>query len=144
MSGGVDSSIIALLASQDQKDFQTFSIGYADEVLFDESAYAREVADSIGTEHTVFDLKNEDLFEHYQAVLDYMDEPFADSSALAVYILSQKTRKHISVALSGDGADELFSGYNKHAAEFRIDHPALSSMRALPLVKPLLNLFPEE
>jgi len=142
LSGGVDSSIIALLASQDQKDFQTFSIGYADEVLFDESAYALEVADSIGTEHTVFDLKNEDLFEHYQAVLDYMDEPFADSSALAVYILSQKTRKHVSVALSGDGADELFSGYNKHAAEFRIDHPPLID-GALPLVKPLLNLFPK-
>ena len=140
LSGGVDSSIVSYLASQDQKDFQTFSIGYADEALFDESAYAREVADAIGTEHTVFDLKIEDLFENYQAVLDYMDEPFADSSALAVYILSKKTKERVSVSLSGDGADELFSGYNKHAAEFRIEHPHIID-GALPFMKPFTNLI---
>ena len=58
------------------------------------------------------------MFENLHDVLDYIDEPFADSSALAVYILSKRTREHVTVALSGDGADELFAGYNKHEAAF--------------------------
>jgi asparagine synthase (glutamine-hydrolysing) len=71
------------------------------------------------TNHTVFSLSNNNLFEHFYNFLDYLDEPFADSSALAVYILSKETRKNVTVALSGDGADEIFSGYNKHSALFK-------------------------
>ncbi len=74
------------------------------------------MAKHFGTEHTVFSLNNQDLFEHIFDALDYLDEPFADSSALNVFILSKETRKHATVALSGDGADELLGGYNKHAA----------------------------
>lgn len=142
LSGGVDSSVISLLASRDQKNFQTFSIGYRDEPMFDETEYARMVARSIGTEHTVFELSNDDLFEHFNSVLNSFDEPFADSSSLAVYILCKNTRQHISVALSGDGADELFSGYNKHAAEFRIKNPQLMDS-AIGLAKPLVDVLPK-
>ncbi len=118
LSGGIDSSVITALAARHTKHLATFSIGFKDEPLFDETHYALLVAKMNNTNHSVFSLSNNDLFEHLNAVLDYIDEPFADSSALAVYILSKETRKQVTVALSGDGADELFAGYNKHYAAF--------------------------
>lgn len=123
LSGGIDSSIIAGIAARHKPDLHTFSIGFRDEKFFDETQYANLVAKHFGTNHTVFQLSNDDLYAHLFQVLDYIDEPFADSSALAVYILSRETRKHATVALSGDGADELFAGYNKHAAAYRVIHP---------------------
>ncbi len=124
LSGGTDSSIVTALASKKTEKLNTFSIGYQDEPLFDETAYAEEVAKKFNTNHTVFKLTNKDLYNVLEEVLDYTDEPFADSSALAVYILSRETRKKVTVALSGDGADELFSGYNKHKAEYMMRHPS--------------------
>jgi asparagine synthase (glutamine-hydrolysing) len=120
LSGGIDSSVVTGLASRHKPDLHTFSIGFKDEKFFDETAYARLVAKHFKTEHTVFSLTNDDLYQHVHSILDYFDEPFADSSAIAVYILSKETRKHATVALSGDGADELLAGYNKHAAFHRI------------------------
>lgn len=120
LSGGIDSSVIATLARRHTNHLETFSIGYKDNPYFDETHYAIQVANQISTDHTIFKLSDEDLFEHLFQVLDYMDEPFADSSALPVYILSHLTKKKVSVALSGDGADEIFTGYNKHKAEWMI------------------------
>jgi len=125
LSGGLDSSVVAGLASKHQPDLHTFSIGFKDEPFFDETDYARLVAKHFNTEHTVFSLTNNDLYEHVHDILDYIDEPFADSSAIAVYILSKETRKHATVALSGDGADELLGGYNKHEAMYRMLHPGI-------------------
>lgn len=142
LSGGIDSSVVAAIAALKIKKLNTFSIGYADEPLFDETHYALEVAKKYQTNHTVFKLRNEDLFAHLDDVLDYIDEPFADSSALAVYILSKETRKHVTVALSGDGADELFGGYNKHLGEFRLRQ--IAYLR--PLMKtaaPIFELLPK-
>ncbi|MCO6500936.1 MAG: asparagine synthase (glutamine-hydrolyzing) [Vicingus serpentipes] len=126
LSGGVDSSIISLLAKQHKPDLQTFSIGYQDEPFFDETNYANAVAKKIGSHHHVFSLSNDDLYKNLNDILDYIDEPFADSSAIAVYILSKNTKEHVSVALSGDGADEMFSGYNKHMAEYKSRNPGLT------------------
>jgi asparagine synthase (glutamine-hydrolysing) len=123
LSGGIDSSVIAGLAGKHKPDLHTFSIGFADEKFFDETDYARLVAKHFNTEHTVFSLTNKDLYAHVHDILNYVDEPFADSSAINVYILSKETRKHATVALSGDGADELLGGYNKHAAFLRGRHP---------------------
>ncbi|OLY93888.1 asparagine synthase (glutamine-hydrolysing) [Cnuella takakiae] len=120
LSGGIDSSVVVALASRHVSGLHTFSIGYKDNAFFDETAYARMVASRYQTRHTAFMLDNDDLLEHIGGVLDYIDEPFADSSAIPVYILSQLTRKHITVALSGDGGDEVFAGYNKHSAEWKI------------------------
>ncbi|MBA3901338.1 MAG: asparagine synthase, partial [Bacteroidetes bacterium] len=117
LSGGIDSSIIAALAAKHKQNLNTFSIGFKDEPMFDETYYAELVAKKLKTNHTAFSLTNNHLFEHLFEVLDYIDEPFADSSALNVFILSKETRKHATVALSGDGADELFTGYHKHLAE---------------------------
>ena len=80
--------------------------------MFDETQYANLVAKKFKTEHTVFKLTNQNLFEQLDKVLDYTDEPFADSSGLAVNVLCELTKKKVTVALSGDGADEVFSGYN--------------------------------
>lgn len=118
LSGGIDSSIITAIAAQHTQHLNTFSIGYKNEPLFDETQYAQLVAKKYKTNHTVFELSNDDLFANLHTMLDYIDEPFADSSALAVNILSMHTKKYVTVALSGDGADEIFSGYNKHSAEF--------------------------
>lgn len=119
LSGGIDSSIITACAAKKVPQLNTFSIGFKDEPYFDETKYANLVAKKFGTNHTVFSVTNNEMFENIFSILDYIDEPFADSSAIAVYILSQKTRQKVTVALSGDGGDELFAGYNKHKAEQR-------------------------
>ena len=141
LSGGVDSSIIVRIASPLTPHLRTFSIGYKDEPLFDESAHAHEVASHCGTQHEAFMLSNDDLYADLGAVLDYIDRPFADSSALAVHILSRHTRKHVTVALSGDGADELFGGYNKHEAELRARKPQLLE-KAVIALGPLWQALP--
>lgn len=120
LSGGIDSSVIVAAATEHTDRLHTFSIGYKDNPYFDETEYALEVAKKFKTEHTVFSLTNDDLFENLYNVLDYTDEPFADSSAVAVNILSMYTRQKVTVALSGDGGDELFAGYNKHHAEWLV------------------------
>lgn len=129
LSGGIDSSVIVALASKYTDKLNTFSVGYKDNAFFDETKYARLVADRYKTEHTVFSLSNNDFLEHVHGVLDYIDEPFADSSAIPVYILSKYTRQHVTVALSGDGGDEVFAGYNKHGAEWRVrQHSMVNSL----------------
>ena len=142
LSGGIDSSIVTGLASRHKPDLRTFSIGFRDEKFFDETQYANLVAKHFKTDHTVFSLTNHDLFSHVNSILDYLDEPFADSSAIAVYILSKETRKHATVALSGDGADEMLGGYNKHAAFNRAIHGGLKESIVTTL-SPLWRLFPQ-
>jgi asparagine synthase (glutamine-hydrolysing) len=126
LSGGIDSSVIVALASKYTDRLNTFSVGYKDNAFFDETAYAQLVAKKYKTNHHVFSLSNNDFLEHLEGMMDYLDEPFADSSAIPVYILSHYTRKHVTVALSGDGADEVFSGYNKHAAEWKMRQSSLA------------------
>jgi asparagine synthase (glutamine-hydrolysing) len=142
LSGGIDSSVVCALAAKHKPDLQTFSIGYRDEKFFDETEYANLVAKKFKTKHTVFSLSNADLYNHVTTILDYIDEPFADSSAIAVNILSRETRKHATVALSGDGADELLAGYNKHEAFYRMNHPGSTENLALMLA-PFLKLLPQ-
>lgn len=142
LSGGIDSSVICALASRYSSKLKTFSIGFKDHPFFDETDYAEEVAEKFKTDHTTFKLTNQDLLDHVEEALDYIDEPFADSSAINMFILSKKTRKEIKVALSGDGADEMFAGYNKHAAEFKARNPGNSEKIAVTLA-PLLNPLPK-
>ena len=140
LSGGIDSSVIVALASNYTKNLNTFSVGYKDNAFYDETSYAKLVADKYKTNHTVFSLTNNDFLEHVFGVLDYLDEPFADSSAIPEYILCHHTRKHVTVALSGDGGDEVFAGYNKHAAEWKMRQNSLVNnlvKAGLPLWKML-------
>lgn len=142
LSGGLDSTVVSAIAARNVNQLQTFSIGFKDEPFFDETNYANKAAKLLNTKHTVFKLTNNDLYTHVFDMLDYLDEPFADSSALAVYILSKETRKQVTVALSGDGADELFGGYNKHAALLKMQENGLPSKFAKGL-SPLWDLLPK-
>ena len=142
LSGGIDSSVIVALASKYTNQLNTFSIGYKDEPYFDETNYALLVADKYKTNHTVFSLTNDDLLANLYDVLDYLDEPFADSSALAVFILSKLTRQEVKVALSGDGADELFAGYNKYMGEYKITHGGVPAA-AIKTLSPLWKTLPK-
>lgn len=142
LSGGIDSSVIVALASKYTQHLNTFSIGYRDEAFYDETHYAQLVASKYKTNHTVFSLSNQDLYEHLFDFLEYIDEPFADSSALAFYILSHHTRGKVTVALSGDGADELFGGYHKHMAHFKAIHPGLTEKTAA-FMDPLWKILPK-
>jgi asparagine synthase (glutamine-hydrolysing) len=128
--------------SQYKPDLHTFSIGFRDEKFFDETHYANLVAKHFKTNHTVFSLTNDDLYSNVHSILNYLDEPFADSSAIAVSILSKETRKHATVALSGDGADELLAGYNKHSAFQRIINPGWKE-NAVNALLPVWNWLPK-
>ena len=119
LSGGIDSSIIVALASRHKDSLNTFSIGFKGEQFFDETHFAELIAKKFKTNHATFTLGVEDYLEHIYDVLDYFDEPFADTSALPQFILCMETRKHATVAISGDGGDEVFAGYNKHYAEWQ-------------------------
>ena len=116
LSGGLDSSSVAVLAQQSsRRKLKTFSIAFADET-FDESAYAREVARHIGSEHIEDKLDESSLIEVVDRALDDLDEPLADASYLPTYMLSRLAAKHVKVALGGDGADEIFGGYPTYLA----------------------------
>ncbi|NDK55129.1 asparagine synthase (glutamine-hydrolyzing) [Pontibacter fetidus] len=119
LSGGIDSSIVVALAAGQLPGLQTFSVGFPDQPFFDETNYARLVAKKYNTNHTEVKLTTQDLYGNLFGMLDGLSEPFADSSALAVYSLSKQAGKQVKVVLSGDGADELFAGYNKHRAELQ-------------------------
>lgn len=142
LSGGIDSSVVVALASQHTDKLKTFSVGYKDNPYFDETAYAALVAKKYNTDHTVFSLSNNDFLEHVHDVLHYIDEPFADSSAIPEFILSYYTRKHVTVSLSGDGGDEVFAGYNKHAAELRMRRGGLLNA-AVKLGAPIWAVMPK-
>ncbi len=120
LSGGIDSSIIASIAAKKVDHLQTFSLGFSDHDFFDETQYAELVAEKIKSRHHTFKMHSNDVFDQMDQALSYLCEPFADSSALALYFLAKKAKARISVALSGDGADEVFSGYNKHRAVYKM------------------------
>ncbi len=141
LSGGVDSSIITALAARHKPDLQTFSIGYAEDPYYDESTHAEAVARHLGTSHHSFRLERTELAEAYVRLLDAIDEPFSDSSALPSFILCERTRRHVTVALSGDGADELFGGYRKHQAELRWARPGAAE-RTIRALGPLWRALP--
>lgn len=115
LSGGVDSSIIAAIMSDlnSSKPIETFTIGFRNKD-FDESGRAQIVANHIQSKHRVHYLDYDDLSNVIDRVLLNYDEPFADSSALPTYLVSQITREHVKVALTGDGGDEVFGGYNRY------------------------------
>jgi asparagine synthase (glutamine-hydrolysing) len=114
LSGGVDSSIVSLcLAQQQDTKIDTFSIGF-DKKAFDESDKSRQVSKLINSKHHEFIISEKDLTANIDEILLNFDEPFADSSALATYLVSKKTKDFVKVALTGDGGDEVFGGYNKY------------------------------
>lgn len=144
LSGGLDSSALLHYAAEESlRPLQTFSITFRGR-SFDESRYIRQISEHYGTEHHELDLNPQsDLREAIEDLTSYADEPCADSGALPVWFLSRLTKQHVRVALSGDGADELFGGYATFTADriaryLRRLHPtllraAVTSLRAWPV-----------
>lgn len=115
LSGGVDSStVVALMAQESEQPVKTFSIGFEEED-FSELKYAKRVAEHVGAEYNEFIVKP-DAMEVLPTLVEHYGEPYADSSAIPTYYVSRETRKHVTVALNGDGGDESFAGYERYAA----------------------------
>ncbi len=114
LSGGVDSSLVAAFMQKcSSRPVQTFTVGFGDS-RFDESSAAREVANILGTSHHELSATEEDALGFVPRLPTIYDEPFADSSQIPTSLICQMIRRHVTVALSGDGGDEVFGGYNRH------------------------------
>jgi asparagine synthase (glutamine-hydrolysing) len=136
LSGGVDSSaVVAFMAQASAQPVKTFSIGFGD-AEFDELEHARAVARHFGTDHYEFVVRPDGL-SILDRLVSHFDEPFADSSAIPTWYVSEIARRHVTVVLSGDGGDELFGGYDRYLAHPRVAHfdriavPGLRAMAGL-------------
>jgi asparagine synthase (glutamine-hydrolysing) len=115
LSGGIDSSaVVALMAEESSTPVKTFSIGF-EEQDFSELHHARRVAERVGAEHHEFVVRP-DALEVLPTLVEHYGEPYADSSAIPTYYVARETRRHVTVALNGDGGDECFAGYERYAA----------------------------
>ena len=115
LSGGIDSSaVVALMSEQSSEPVKTFSIGF-EEQDFSELHHARRVAEHVGAEHHEFIVRPRAL-DVLPTLVEHYGEPYADSSAIPTYYVSRETRRHVTVALNGDGGDECFAGYERYAA----------------------------
>ena len=143
LSGGVDSSTIAAFAQKfSSEKIKTFSIGF-EEDSFDESKFARQVAEHLGTEHYEEKLSVEKAAELISEIGTWLDEPLSDGSLLPTFLLSRFVRRHVTVALGGDGGDEIFAGYPMY-----LGHKVANVYKAIPqflrksLIEPFVNNLP--
>ncbi len=135
LSGGIDSSLITAYAQKHlSRPIKTFSIGFEDKD-YDESEYALKVAKYLKTDHYHHQFKTKDLIDTLPKVVDRLDEPLADASILPTYLLSEFTRKQVTVALSGDGGDEIFAGYPTYLAHRLVQPLRIFSPSVLEILK---------
>ncbi|WP_024954323.1 asparagine synthase (glutamine-hydrolyzing) [Sulfurospirillum arcachonense] len=140
LSGGYDSSLVAsILAKKQGKKINTFTIGFDDE-KYNEAKHAKKIAEYLGTNHTEYYMKNNDMLNLVESLPFYYDEPFGDSSALPTMIVSKLARQSVIVALSADGGDEAFCGYSKYFFLNKFQN-IFSNKLKKAVVKNGLNIF---
>jgi asparagine synthase (glutamine-hydrolysing) len=142
LSGGIDSSAVAAMMTQLGVEVKTFSVGFA-ERSFDESGYASEVARHLGTDHHEITLEPGAMLDLIPRLPQLLDEPLGDASIIPTFLLSEFTRRHVKVALGGDGGDELFAGYPTlqahRLASYYVRAPRVVRRR---VVEPLVRRLP--
>jgi asparagine synthase (glutamine-hydrolysing) len=127
LSGGIDSSlVVAMMRRVHSGTVKTFTVGF-DEPGWDEAPAAKKIAEHLGTQHEEFYISRDNLLDIVRHTADYYDEPFADSSAIPMLALSRMTRRHVTVALSGDGGDELFWGYDSYTSRSARLYPLIAA-----------------
>ncbi|MDP6473524.1 MAG: asparagine synthase (glutamine-hydrolyzing) [Alphaproteobacteria bacterium] len=145
LSGGIDSALVAASMTRAGERVRSFTVGFADAAeYYEERPAAERVARHLGTEHMAIEISPQDARAAIDAVFLGLDEPFADSSAVPAYLLARETRRHVTVALSGDGADEVFGGYRKYQGELMAArYRALPALLRSGLIEPLAAALPE-
>ena len=145
LSGGIDSSLVAMMMQRNsKKKIRTFTVGF-NEKEYDESNYARKVAQAIGTNHEEIKVDSDDMFKHLEQIVDIFDEPFSDSSFIPTFLISKLASEKVKVVLSGDGGDEVFLGYNRYLLARKINKLKNFSPKSLrKLVRLVLKLFPSK
>ncbi|PKR82016.1 asparagine synthase (glutamine-hydrolyzing) [Brumimicrobium salinarum] len=140
LSGGIDSSVIAAVAqSIAKKPISTYSIGFK-EATFDESKYAKQIAEKLGTDHHEFIVSHQEVQQLVEEIPTWYDEPFADASALPTFLISKKARQKVKMVLTGDGGDEQFMGYGMYTWADRLT--TLKTLRWL--IKKVLSVSSKE
>ena len=144
LSGGFDSSIMVGIASQIlNRQVDTFTIGYQ-ERLYDESSVASIIAERNKTSHHVFTLTQDNVYQSIESVLEDMDEPYADSSLIAAYTVSQMARDYVKTVITGDAGDELFAGYNKYLITYYSDlYKKVPSFLRHGIMEPIDKILPK-
>ena len=145
LSGGVDSGIVvALMARMSSAPVKTFTIGFDGDGLYDETEAARRVAAMYRTEHHEIRIRRQDMLDALPGVFSASAEPFADSSAIPTYLVARETRRHVTVALSGDGGDELFGGYRSYLAEgWRARYYRVPALLRESVIEPVIAALPD-
>lgn len=144
LSGGVDSSgVVAMMANNSETPVKTCSIGF-DEKKYNETEFAKEVADKYHTEHHEF-MVHQNVADNLEKIVAYFDEPFADPSLVPTYFVSELARSQVTVAIAGDGGDEVFAGYEKYTTDatenrLRNKFPLVIRKKLFPLLANLLAL----
>ncbi len=142
LSGGIDSSLVASLAKNNKDSIKTYSVGFKNK-LFDESVYAKKISDHIKTNHTNFFLEKTNILKIIEQLPEIYDEPFGDSSQIPTFLICNHIKKDVTVALSGDGGDEIFGGYSRYlwAKNFLTINKFFGS-GFLNLMSSIINYFP--
>jgi len=141
LSGGIDSSLVTAIGRRLAGQIRTFCAGFHDPD-YDEAPYAQDVADFLGTEHTTLYVDEGSFAEFSDVAVKYYDEPFADSSLIPTYYLAKLTKQHVTIAVSGDGGDELFCGYQKYLNFVQLRPVHMLPLRVQNLLARGLELVP--
>ena len=143
LSGGLDSSlIVALMQQMTNQQVKTFSIGFAGDESFDETPYANQAAQYLETDHTAFTVEPQAM-NLLEKLVWHHDQPFADSSAIPTFLVSELTRKHVTVALTGDGGDEQFAGYERFYAASLVQKLSFIPKPIWKMLASIIGSFPE-